>query len=302
MRRALVAALLAASCATPSPREQHEATRQALAAFSSSLAQVGMSVPLPPRVCEEPRGAPRWDDDVGCLDGDLGDPKVALEVYARALVRERLGGKPEQRAAARAAELADAYLRHDERFASLAVAIERDFDARRAADKGAPKKPAPKKPAGVDDKDHAAAKPDGKHDASTPMSDAGPAIEPEAPTDAGVPGDAGVVLTVRDRLVGTWVVEMPGPVQNVYHLCADGRARVKPESSVAAIAELIGEMPATRGTWEVTEGEPPKIAFVWAEGERLEGEITSLSAESVTIDYGDETVTAARRSASATCE
>lgn len=301
MRRALTIAVVVTACATPSPSEQQAAARDAMAGFSSSLAQAGMSVALPPRVCEEPAGAPRWDDDVGCLDGDITDPKVALTVYARALVRERLGGKPVPRAEQRGEELADAYLRRDLRFASLALAIERDFDAKRAGDKGAAKKASAKKPA-VDDKGGADAKKAAKLEPSEPAADAGPAAEAEPLVDAGVVGDAGVVVTLRDRLVGTWVVEMPGPVLNVYQLCADGSASVKPESSVAAIAELVGDMPATRGTWEVTEGDPAKIAFVWSGGERLEGEITALSAESVTVDYGDEVVTAARRSASASCE
>ena len=68
-----------------------------------------------------------------------------------------------------------------------------------------------------------------------------------------------------------------------------------------ALAELLGDMPPAKGSWEVTEGDPPKVAFTWG-SDRYEGEITSLTADSVTIDYGDETVTAERRSSSATCD
>ena len=49
-------------------------------------------------------------------------------------------------------------------------------------------------------------------------------------------------------------------------------------------------------------GEPPTIAFSWDGGERIEGDITSLSADSVTIDFGDDSMTAARQSGSPSCE
>lgn len=300
MKRLLLGALLVTACATPSPDARRDAEAEELARFSSALAHAGMSVPLPPRRCEEPRGALRWDDEVGCLDGVVDDRRAALASYARALVRERVGSKPAARAVERGDELVDAFLHDDARFASLALALERDFDARRAGAAATAKAPAAKKAVAVEDKAAVVAAAD--EGRAPPASDAGPAAAVEPVVDAGVALDAGVVLSVRDRLVGTWVVELPGPVLNVYHLCADGRASVKPESSVAAIAELIADMPATSGTWEVSDAEPPTIKFTWSGGEPLEGQIRSLSAESVTIDYGDETVTATRRSTSASCE
>lgn len=288
----LVATLLVVSCATPTVSEQQAATRETLAAFSTALARAGMSVPLAPRVCDEPTGAPRWDDEVGCLDGLGGDVRDALRVYARAVVRTRLGDRAEPRADA----LVDAYLAHDDLLVSLALAVERDFDATRVAKKEAPKKPAPKK------------RPSDESRIGTPdagpvssPSDAGQVVELVVAEDAGAPGDAGVVRSVHDRLVGTWVVATSGPVVNVYVLCADGRATVKSETSDASLAEMIDDLPASTGSWEVTQEEPPKIAFTWG-SERYQGEITALSADSVTIDYGEETVTAERRSTGASCE
>lgn len=313
MRRAPLRALLlvacCATCATPTALERQAATREALDAFSAALAQAGMSVPLPARACEEPAGEPRWDDEVGCVDG-VGDERASLGVYARALLAERLQDAP----AARAEELVAAYLAKDERFAELARAVERDFDARRLAaatpkgraapggdDKAKSKKPADSSAPKNDGSSKEGAGKDGaKKD--VPPTDAGTERGPAVDVDAGaLDADAGVLMTVRDRLIGTWVVATDSPVSNVYALCADGRATMHPETSDATLAELLDDMPPAKGSWEVTEGPPAKVAFTWG-SDRYEGEITALSSESVTIDYGEETVTAARRSASASCD
>lgn len=309
MRRAPLRALLlvacCATCATPTALERQTATRDALDAFSAALAQAGMSVPLPPRACEEAAGEPRWDDEVGCVDG-VGDARASLVVYARALLAERLKDAP----AARAEELVAAYLSKDERFVELARAVERDFDARRTAS-AKPKKPADAPALKKDGTSKDGAKKDGAKkdgadarvaEGTAPPADAGAERGSGVDVDAGaLEADAGVVLTVHDRLIGTWVVATDSPVSNVYALCADGRATMHPETSDAALAELLDDMPPAKGSWEVTEGPPPKVAFTWG-SDRYEGEITALSSESVTIDYGEETVTATRRSASASCE
>lgn len=315
LRRALCGfymALLAglASCATPGASDPHAATREALSSFSTALAQAGMSVPLPPRICEEPSGPPRFDDEVGCVDGAGLDARAALEVYGAALVRKRLPSAPADRSRA----LVHAWLNNEPRFAELALAVERDFDARRVAkapasalaraergrageggkraDKGAGPEGAGPKPAEA----LADAGPDAGSASGSPA-------EPATAAREGAPaGDAGVVLSVRERLVGVWAVVMEGPIKNVYALCADGRATMHPETSDSALAELLDDMPEAKGSWElVSEGPPPRVAFTWAD-ERYEGEITQLTAERVTIDYGDETVTAERRSSSASCD
>ncbi|MCC7108160.1 MAG: hypothetical protein IT382_02635 [Deltaproteobacteria bacterium] len=315
-RRALrgfcLALLAGLSCATPGANDPHAATREALSSFSAALAHAGMSVPLPPRICEEPSGPPRWDDEVGCVDGEGLDARAALEVYGAALVDARLPRAPAERSRA----LVQAWLGNDARFAELALAVERDFDARRAAKAPASALArAERGRAGEGGKKaDKGAGPEGAGPSPKPaeaLADAGPdagsasgsAAEPAPAAREGAPaGDAGVVLSVRERLVGVWAVVMEGPIKNVYALCADGRATMHPETSDSALAELLDDMPEAKGSWEVvSEGPPPRVAFTWAD-ERYEGEITELTAERVTIDYGDETVTAERRSSTASCD
>lgn len=305
---ALVAAL--ASCATTGAHDPHAATREALTSFSAALAQAGMSVPLPPRLCEEASGAPRWDDEVGCVDGERLDARAALEVYGAALVQARL---PEA-ATERSRVLVQAWLDHDARFAELALAVERDFDARRAAKGAAGAKARADRGHGSDGAKRAdkGAAPKAAAVGAGPVdarADAGPDAGPEGKALADAPaadaaplGDGGVALSVHERLVGVWAVVMEGPIKNVYALCADGRATMHPETSDAALAELLDDMPEAKGSWEVlTEGPPPRVAFTWAD-ERYEGEVTQLTAERVTFDYGDETVSAERRSSTASCD
>ncbi|MCC7072344.1 MAG: hypothetical protein IT383_13530 [Deltaproteobacteria bacterium] len=301
MRRALLGVVVVTACATPSPEAQRRAEAEELARFSSALAHAGMSVPLPPRRCEEPTGALRWNDEVGCLDGSVDDGGTSVVIYARALVRERLGSTPEARANERGHELADAYLRKDERFASLALAVERDFDGKRAGVKPDAKAPVAKKPALVVDKVRAPAKKDERPDAAP--TDAGPPPAEEPSVDVATVVDGGAGPSLRERLIGIWVDETgPGRMVHVFHLCADGNARVKPESSDAAIAELIGDIPATLGTWELIEGEAPKVRFTWAGGEPVEGEVRSLSDDGVTFDFGEVVTTTTRRPGTPSCE
>lgn len=125
-----------AACVTAarSPEEVAAERRRRLAdemgAFSGALARAGMSVPLPARVCAEPSAPPRWDEEIGCLDVAPGtEARVALTLYARAIVHERLPDAPPARADA----LVEAYLRDDPSFVTLAETIEAELDARRAA-------------------------------------------------------------------------------------------------------------------------------------------------------------------------
>lgn len=93
-----------------------------------------MSVPLPPRICEEPARecTPRVDEEIGCIEISPGCPPeraVLLSTYARAIVARRLPAD----ASARADELVAAWQQNSESFSLLAAKLEHDFDSRRTA-------------------------------------------------------------------------------------------------------------------------------------------------------------------------
>ena len=135
--RTLIALTCVTACATATPQASALVQQKRLAGFSSALAQAGLSVPLPPRICQEPppHGAARatFDDDIGCVAASEGaqDSDVVI-AYARAIVARRLLG-PAGATDARADALAHAFLAGDPALATLAAAIELDFDAYKEA-------------------------------------------------------------------------------------------------------------------------------------------------------------------------
>jgi hypothetical protein len=272
--------LLACACASPRPPAPPP-----LETFSSELARAGMSVPLPPRFCDDVD-----DPDVACVRrGD--DDAATVRAYARLLVKRRLPDAPEARADA----LADAWLTGDPRFAALAQEIEHDFDARRQrAPKKADAKPKAKpKPAEPSPSKPAAAA--GATADKAPKKDA-PATAP--PAEAGAAEAA--PPTLAERLVGTWAASLGG-ITNVYTLCADGGLSIRSEASDPMFAELAGDLPATTGRWRAVDGDTPKVILTFG-GEDHELTIAALSDDALTVDWNEgETVKLERRSRSATC-
>lgn len=257
-----------------------------------------MSVPVPPRVCEEPvrSDAVMFDDDVGCVsvpDGAATDD--AVRIYARAIVGRRVPEAPEVRADL----LVDAWRNEDPAFASMASSIESEFDARQASLKSRPKKAAAKE-----------AKPSGKG-RPRPVVDAGPApldggTVARAPSERGDVVDAGADVvdagapTTRDRLIGTWLARNEGAnVVVVYSLCASGDLVVRYEAT--GERTHLFDVEPVRGTWEVTDGEPPMFALLIA-GERQEGPINKLSEDAAEVTFDGDNIALTRRSKSANCE
>lgn len=313
--------IAASGCATSTQPSHAEVTRIRLEQFSSSLAHAGMSVPVPPRVCDEPlRGdAVTFDDDVGCVSvPDNAPVDDAVRIYARAIVQRRVPGAPEMRADL----LVDAWRNDDPAFASMASSIESEFDARRAALKSRKAGGA----GGRADKALAAkarARPDKKRD----VVDAGVARAPSsrARTERGDHVDArdgGVELglidlvdagprkrTVKERIIGTWVMVKDGAsVTAVHALCASGAWVVRYEASSDVGRSIAGEVPPMRGTWEVTEpsgdddDEDPVLTLILNDGERQEGPITELSEDSAEVTLDGEQLSFRRRSKSANCD
>jgi hypothetical protein len=158
--RLLVVVVLASACATPMPA--HVAARVELERFSSSLARVGMSVGVPPRICDEP-GPLSFDDDVGCVQVSAeGDD--AVRVYAYRAGDEAL-------------------------LSTLALAVEAEFDALRKSKAGA-KDARPKKK-----RERPARKPDL---ADAGVVDAG-AVDAGGADVAAEPADAGAAVPTRAR-------------------------------------------------------------------------------------------------------
>jgi hypothetical protein len=296
-------ALTWTACATSQPSHA-QVTRERLEQFSSALAHAGMSVPVPPRVCDEPvrSDAVMFDDDVGCVsvpEGAATDD--AVRIYARAIVARRVPEAPEMRADL----LVDAWRNDDPQFASMATSIESDFDARRAASKVKPKKPPPIRDAKASGSARARPTRDVVDAGSAPLDggapvraaserrerdvvDAGPAA-----TDAGT-------LTTRERIVGTWTARNEGAnVVVVYALCGSGDLVVRYEAT--GERTHLFDVEPVRGTWEVTEGEPPTFTLIIA-GERQEGPINKLTDDAAEVTFDDETIALTRRSKSANCE
>lgn len=302
------------ACATSTAGPTHaELTREKLELFSSALAHAGLSVPVPPRVCDEPLrdDAVLFDDDVGCVSVPDGAPSDdAVRIYARAIVARRVPDAPEMRADL----LVDAWRNDDPAFATMASSIESEFDARRAAMKSPPKKPPvkdAKAPSG-------GARPRPKRDvvdAGPPPLAGGPVARApsergergerreRATADAGVDDvdvDAGAPKTVRERVIGTWLARNEGAnVVVVYSLCGSGDVVIRYEAT--GERTHLFDVEPMRGTWEVTEGDPPTFALLVA-GERQEGPITSLSDDAAEVTLDGEPIELTRRSKSANCE
>jgi hypothetical protein len=271
-----------------------------------------MSVPLPARVCEETAraGVAQWLDDPGCVAlgaRRAGADTDALDAYARAIVALRRPDAGDDDARERANALVAAYRRDDPRLTQLALEVERAFDERRARDasdaakRGGARRPArPARPRGERDTDAGVV---GAADAGVDAGAAAGWPDGEAPDggpDEG--GDGGPAApTLKDRIVGTWVTTRDGPMRNVYALCADGRSLTTYEAVDAKFAEFLDDLPAVRGEWRAIDGEPPKIVFS-SGGDSYEATITSLTADAMSVDYGEETMTLARRSTSASCD
>lgn len=304
----LVAAVLGGlagglSCAT-TPAAASLAQRARLEELSAALAQAGLSVPLPPRICEEPIApdAVRFDDEVGCVSAPPGAKETdVVTVYARAIVARRLPDAPEARADA----LARAFLEGDPAFPALAAAIEAEFDARRLARAKAPK-PRAKPKARPRPKDAVVV------DAGT-SADGGPArgppvvIEDEGEDeDIDDDVDAGPrPRTVRERLIGTWVTTKPGPIVQVHSLCGSGDWAVRFEATNEAGRMVVGELEPIRGTWEVVDGDPPRITLTAGDGETQEGTVATLREDvAVFAIEGDdpERIRLSRRSKTASCD
>lgn len=305
---AAVAGALAttSACATTTPESLATARRERLEQFSAALAQAGLSVPLPPRLCEEPttRETAAFDEDIGCVAAPPGARESdVVTVYARAVVARRV---PD--AEGRADELARAFLEGDPAFTALAVAIESEFDARRAALARAPKA-------------RASAKARAKHRPGVPVGDAGPradggpargppvsrAVSDDVDgRDAGVDIDAGpAALTVRERLIGTWATTKPSAIVHIHALCIDGGWRVTFEATNDVGRMVVGDLAPIHGSWEVTDGDPPGITLTAADGEKQQGTVAKLSDDvaELAIEGDDpEVIGLARRSKSAVCD
>ena len=208
----------------------------------------------------------------------------------------------------RADLLVDAWRNEDPAFASMASSIESEFDARRASIKARPK-PAKAKDAKDAKEGKGKARPRVKRDVvdggpADAMGDGGVARAPserrerDDESDAGIVTDAGTTRSTRERIIGTWLADQEGNVVVVYALCGSGDLVVRYETRGEMHAF---DMEPLRGTWEVTEGEPPMFAMLLA-GERQEGPVTKLTDDSAEVTFDGESITLTRRSKSANCE
>jgi hypothetical protein len=200
----------------------------------------------------------------------------------------------------RADALVHAYLAHDDaKLALVATGVERDFDEARAQ-----KKPsAGAKVAHVDAPHEHAQHPD-----AGPVVDAGASAREEregagerAASKAHELVDGGPApLTLKDRLVGTWVYE-GGVVRNIYALCDDGAYAVRFEIVDDSLGISRGDLPEVNGKWEVVDGDPPQIHFT-AAGETMDAPVGTLSDDAMEITIDGEDLKLSRRAKTATCE
>lgn len=310
-RRALSLSLIAAgvtACAAPTATSKTRAQRERLEEFSAALAQAGMSVPLPPRICEDsPARLPvvegtrgvavvSFNDEIACVDAPA-DARLEdiVTTYARALVFLRIPGATDERADA----LARAFLRGDPALAPMAAAIEGEFDARRLARKVPPQggKPTPRRPnKGGPNVDARAL------DGGVASVDSMP-IMVEAEVDAGVL-DGTLPSTIYEQLIGTWATTKPGPFVDLYALCADGAWMLRYEASNDIGRRALGDLEPRHGTWEAVDGDPPTITLIDGDAEKQQGTIPSLTDEAVEIafDGEDEVMKLIRRSKAAVCD
>jgi hypothetical protein len=293
--------LLIASCATPATREERAASLStSMEELADALARAGMSVPLPARVCEEATEPPSWDEDIGCLAMAGDDVELALRLYARAMIRERLPDAPSSRADA----LVDAYLAHDDAFAALAASVEKDFDERRMRAPKKPKVDTPKVDKPKDDKakDDKAKddkpKDEGSKDGGSKdegakdegAKDEGSKIEPARPDASTV--DPSLPPPLSQRVVGTWAFTS-GSADVVWSVCSDGTTMTKMADDDSGLT--------WKGRWSVEDGTPPKMRFS-GEGETWETTIESITDDELVLGYAGESTTYKRRSKTAVCE
>ena len=143
-----------------------------------------------------------------------------------------------------------------------------------------------------------------KKSAAADAVDAGVADLAEEPDDGRVvvDSDAGVAVvaaprTVRERIIGTWVLASEADVVPVHSMCASGAWVVRYEATGD-----VGAVEPMRGRWDVADGEPPKLLLTLPDDERQEGTINKLTDEAAEVTLEDEELKFTRRSKTANCE